>query len=66
MPIFHDARTLRVVSNRPILGMVSMLPSESLARSTRRRLYMFVAALGSLLAAFMGVFAIAMLVTRAA
>jgi polysaccharide chain length determinant protein (PEP-CTERM system associated) len=66
MPIFHDARTLRAVSNRPILGMVSMLPSESLARSTRRRLYMFVAGLGSLFAAFLGVFAIAVLFTRAA
>ena len=66
MPIFHDARTLRVISNRPILGMVSMLPSETLARLTRRRLYLFVAGLGSLFAAFMGVFAIAVLVTRAA
>jgi hypothetical protein len=31
MPIFHDARTLRDISKRPILGMVSMLPSATLA-----------------------------------
>src|SRR5207244_6702988 len=56
MPIFHDAITLRTVSNRPILGMVSMLPSKTLARLTRRRVYLFAGGLGSLFAAFMGVF----------
>ena len=66
MPIFHDASTLRTASNRPILGMVSMLPSKALARLTRRRVYLFAGGLGSLFAAFMGVFAFAMLFGRMA
>jgi polysaccharide chain length determinant protein (PEP-CTERM system associated) len=66
MPIFHDARTLRAVSNRPILGMVSMLPSKALVQLTRRRAYLFAGGLGSLFATFMGVFAFAMLFGRMA
>ena len=66
MPIFHDARTLRTVSNRPLLGMVSMLPTQAFAQLTRRRAFLFAGGLGSLLAAFMGVFAFAMLFGRMA
>ena len=56
----------RLGSARPILGMVSMLPSKALARLTRRRVYLFAGGLGSLFAAFMGVFAFAMLFGRMA
>ena len=35
MPTFHDARALREISKRPILGMVSMLPSEALHRAAQ-------------------------------
>ena len=46
MPIFHDARTLRQVSKRPIVGMVSMLPSEDLIRAQRRKSWLFAGGLG--------------------
>ena len=35
MPTFHDARTLRDISKRPILGMVSMIPGEKAAPPPR-------------------------------
>ncbi len=64
MPIFHNAVTLRDVTKRPILGMVSMLASEALTRFRKRRAYFFAGGVGSLLAAFAGVFAFALLVGR--
>jgi len=64
MPIFHDSRTLREVSKRPILGMVSMLPSEALKRLKRRKALLFAGGVGSLLGAFAGVFAFALVVGR--
>ena len=65
MPIFHDSRTLREVSKRPLLGMVSMLPTEAVMRFKRINAYLFAGGIGSLLAAFTGVFAFVMLVGRA-
>jgi len=65
-PIFHEARTLRDVSKRPILGMVSMLPSETLHRARRRKSWLFAGGLGGLLAAFGAVFAVVLLIGRAA
>ena len=62
MPIFHDASTLRVVTQRPMLGMVSMLPSAALARMKRRKAYLFAGGLGSLLVSFTAVFAFTQLV----
>jgi polysaccharide chain length determinant protein (PEP-CTERM system associated) len=64
MPTFHDARTLRDVTKRPLLGMVSMLPSETLHRARRRNAWLFAGGLGSLVASFAGVFAFALLVGR--
>ena len=64
MPIFHDARTLREVSKRPLLGMVSMLPSAALTRLRRINAYLFAGGIGALVAAFAGVFAFAMLFGR--
>jgi polysaccharide chain length determinant protein (PEP-CTERM system associated) len=66
MPIFHDAHTLREVTRRPLLGMVSMLPSEALKRLRRRRALLFAGGLSGLLAAFAGVFAVALLFGRIA
>ena len=66
MPIFHDARSLREVSKRPIIGMVSLLPSERGMRARRRKAYLFAGGLGGLLASFAAVFAIAVLVGRTA
>jgi polysaccharide chain length determinant protein (PEP-CTERM system associated) len=64
VPTFHDSRTLREITKRPILGMVSMLPSEQLRRATRRRAWLFASGVGSLLATFAGVFAFALLTAR--
>jgi polysaccharide chain length determinant protein (PEP-CTERM system associated) len=66
MPTFQDAKTLRVTTNRPILGMVSMLPTEALRRLRRRSTIFFASGLGALIAAFGGVLAFALLIGRAA
>jgi polysaccharide chain length determinant protein (PEP-CTERM system associated) len=66
MPTFHDARTLREVTKRPILGMVSMLPSDALRRLRRRNAWLFAGGLSSLFAAFTAVFAFALLIGRVA
>ena len=66
MPTFHEARALREISKRPILGMVSMLPSESLYRARRRNSWLFAGSLGGLLATFSAVFAFALLLGRVA
>ena len=66
MPTFHDARTLREVAKRPILGMVSMLPSEALHRLRRRNAWLFAGGVGGLFAAFTAVFAFAVLIGRVA
>ena len=66
MPTFHEARTLREVSRRPILGMVSMLPSEALHKARRRNSWLFASGLGGLVATFSAVFALALLFGRTA
>jgi polysaccharide chain length determinant protein (PEP-CTERM system associated) len=66
MPTFHEARTLREVSKRPILGMVSMLPSEALYRLRRRNSWLFASGLGGLFATLSAVFAFAVVVGRVA
>jgi hypothetical protein len=65
MPTFHDARSLREITKRPILGMVTMLPSEPMSRSRRRNALYFAGGTSGLLAAFAAVFAIALLLGRA-
>ena len=66
MPTFHEARTLREVAKRPILGMVSMLPSESQNRRRRRNSWLFASSLGGLFAAFSAVLAFVLLIGRTA
>jgi hypothetical protein len=66
MPTFHDARTMRDITKRPILGMVSMLPSDALQRVRRHRAWLFAGGLGGLFATFSAVFAFALLVGRVA
>lgn len=56
LPIFHDARSLRTVTKRPILGMVTMLPSEALSRIRRRNAVLFAGGVGGLFASFAVVF----------
>jgi polysaccharide chain length determinant protein (PEP-CTERM system associated) len=66
MPTFHDARSLREVTQRPILGMVTMLPSEAMTRLRRRSTLYFAGGVSGLVAAFAAVFAIALLFGRGA
>jgi hypothetical protein len=66
MPTFHDSRSLHDVTQRPILGMVTMLPSETLNRSRRRNALYFAGGASGLIAAFAAVFAIALLLGRSA
>jgi len=65
-PTFHDARGLRDVAKRPILGMVSMLPSDALRRLRRRHAWLFAGGVGSLFASFAAVAAFVMLFGRVA
>ncbi len=64
LPTFHDARSLREVTKRPILGMVTMLPTEALSRLRRRNAFLFAGGVGGLLASFAAVFVVAGLLTR--
>ena len=66
LPIFHDARALREVTKRPILGMVSLLPSEALVRFRRRNAYLFAAALGGLMVGYSAIVVVAAIVGRVA
>ena len=66
MPTFHDARSLREIAQRPVLGMVAMLPNESALRKQRRNVYVFAGGLSGLVAAFSAVVAFALLVGRVA
>ena len=66
MPTFHDARTLREITKRPILGMVSMLPSDTMRRLRRRNAWLFTGGLSGLFAAFTAVFAFALVLGRVA
>jgi polysaccharide chain length determinant protein (PEP-CTERM system associated) len=66
MPIFHDARSLRAVTKRPILGMISMLQTEAQLRMRRRSAYLFAGGLGAFLASFTLVIVLAQLFGRMA
>jgi polysaccharide chain length determinant protein (PEP-CTERM system associated) len=64
MPTFHDARSLRDLTKRPILGMVTMLPTAALSRLRRRNAFLFAGGLGGLLVSFAAVFAATGFLTR--
>ena len=66
MPTFHDARALRETTKRPLLGMVSMLPSEAMTRLKRRSAYLFAGGVSGLIASFAAVLAFAILAVRVA
>lgn len=65
MPTVHDARSLREVSKRPILGMVSMVSNADDRRRRRRGGFLFAGGLSGLLAAFVAIFSFALLFARA-
>lgn len=53
---FHDARSVREVTKRPFLGMVTMLPSDMLSKLRRRNSFLFAGGVGGLLVSFVAVF----------
>ena len=64
MATFHDARSLRSITKRPVLGMITMLPSEAMNRLRRRNGILFAGGVGGLLASFAAVFAMTGFLTR--
>jgi uncharacterized protein involved in exopolysaccharide biosynthesis len=65
-PMFHDARSLRQISKRPMLGTVSLLPNDRTMALRRRSTYLFAGSLGGLLASCAAIFAMALMLGRAA
>jgi polysaccharide chain length determinant protein (PEP-CTERM system associated) len=66
MPTFHDARALRSATQRPILGMVTMLPSKALSQLRRRDSFLFAGGVGGLVASFAAALAVVLLLGRVA
>jgi polysaccharide chain length determinant protein (PEP-CTERM system associated) len=64
MPTVHDARTLAAVSNRPVIGMLTMFPSAAMRRLRIVSNILFAGAAGGLVAAYAGVFAFTFLLGR--
>lgn len=61
MPTFHDALSLRESTRRPMLGVVTMLPNERLARRKRRESFLFAGGVGGLVVSFAAAFALVLL-----
>jgi len=66
MPTFHDARALRSTTQRPVLGMVTMLPSKALSQLRRRDSFLFAGGVSGLVASFAAVLAVILLLGRVA
>jgi len=63
-PTFRDGRTLREVAQRPLLGMISMLPTHGLRVMRRRAALLFAGGLSGLVASYAAAFAVLLLTTR--
>jgi polysaccharide chain length determinant protein (PEP-CTERM system associated) len=63
-PTFHDARSLNSVTDRPVLGALSIARNEASAKASRRDLMLFVGGVGGLAAAFASVLAFGFLMAR--
>ena len=66
MPTFHDARSLAEIAKRPVLGMVTMFPTDTVRRVLRWDRILFAAGAGGLVASFAAIGAFSVLMTRAA
>ncbi|MCX7893493.1 MAG: Wzz/FepE/Etk N-terminal domain-containing protein [Burkholderiales bacterium] len=66
LPTFHDGRLLREVTKRPLLGIVSLVPSPATMRQRRRAALLFYGALGSLLVSYAALLAFAFATNRVA
>jgi polysaccharide chain length determinant protein (PEP-CTERM system associated) len=65
-PTYHDARTLRESTQRPVLGIVSTVLSPALVRARRRSVALFATSLTALFVSFAAVYAYVFLIERAA
>jgi protein tyrosine kinase modulator len=63
-PTFHDGRSLRDIAQRPLIGMVSILPTHSLRALRRRSALLFAGGLSGLFASYAAAFALLFLTTR--
>jgi polysaccharide chain length determinant protein (PEP-CTERM system associated) len=61
---FHDARSLREATKRPILGMITMLQSEALGRLRRRYSVLFAGSVAMLFGAFVIVYVMSGVLAR--
>ncbi len=63
-PTFHDGRALRDVAQRPLIGMISMLPTHSLRSIRRRSALLFAGGLSGLVASYGAAYALLFLIAR--
>jgi polysaccharide chain length determinant protein (PEP-CTERM system associated) len=63
-PTFRDGRTLREVAQRPLLGMVSILPTHSWRVMRRRAALLFAGGLSGLVVSYGAAFAVLFLTAR--
>jgi hypothetical protein len=61
MPTFHHSLKLGQMSKRPVLGVVSLIPSKAMILRRRRSAVMFFSGVGGLLASFGGAMAFLLL-----
>jgi len=66
MPMFQDARALRDATQRPVLGMVTMLQSSAASRKRRVEAFLFAGGVSCLAVSFAAVFALVLLFPRIA
>ncbi len=52
LPTFHDARTLREIAQRPVLGTVSLLTNAAMNRQRRRNVALFAGGVAGLFAVY--------------
>lgn len=60
-PTFHEGRTLREIAERPLLGLVSSLPTQGARAIRRRAALLFAGGVGGLLASYGAAFTILLL-----
>ncbi len=60
-PTFHDGRVLRDVAQRPLIGIISTLPTHALRAMRRRAAWIFAGGVGGLIASYGAVFAFVLL-----
>jgi len=63
-PTFHDGRVLRDIAQRPLIGIISTLPTHALRAMRRRTAWIFAGGVGGLVASYAAAFAFVLLNTR--